>query len=368
MDVVDLTRDFIRIPSPTGEEGPVVDHVAQLLSSAGWTVRRQTVAPGRDNLYATLAPPEVVFSTHLDVVPPHLPVREDEEWLYGRGSCDAKGIAAAMIAAGERLRSEGERRVGLLFLVGEEDGSEGARAAASLEPRGRVLVNGEPTEGLLSVGQKGALRILLEADGIPAHSAYPEDGRSAVHLLLDALERIRAVPLPVDPLLGETTLNVGTIQGGVAPNVLAPDATASILVRTVQPPGPLRDALLAAVEPVGPHLRISFPLDIPPVRSQPLPGWDAVTVRYTSDLPLLASWGRGYQFGPGTIRVAHTAGERIRKAELREAVGQYVRLAGELLADLGTLAGTASRAPVADAADAPPGGSPSMPPSPDHAP
>jgi acetylornithine deacetylase len=271
------------------------------------------------------------------VVPPHLPVQEDDEWLHGRGSCDAKGIAAAMIAAAERLRTEGERRVGLLFLVGEEDGSDGARAAGELaagdltEPRGRFLVNGEPTEGRLSIGQKGALRILLEADGIPAHSAYPEEGRSAVHLLLDALERIRAVPLPSDPVLGDCTLNVGLIQGGVAPNVLAPAASATLLIRTVQPSEPLREAMSEAVAPLGPHLRLSFPLDIPAVRSEPLEGWDSVTVRYTSDLPLLARWGQGYQLGPGTIRVAHTDGERIRKSELREAVDAYIRLCRQLL-------------------------------------
>ena len=332
MDVVDLTRELILIPSPTWEEGPVVDRVAQLLDASGWTVRRQPVTPGRDNLYATLDDPEVVLSTHLDVVPPHLPVQEDDDWLHGRGSCDAKGIAAAMIAAAERLRAEGERRVGLLFLVGEEDGSDGARAAGELaEPRGRFLVNGEPTEGRLSIGQKGALRILLEADGIPAHSAYPEEGRSAVHLLLDALERIRGVPLPSDPILGDCTLNVGLIQGGVAPNVLAPAASATLLIRTVQPSEPLRAAFTEAVSPVGPHLRLSFPLDIPAVRSEPLEGWDSVTVRYTSDLPLLARWGQGYQLGPGTIRVAHTDGERIRKSELREAVDAYVRLCRQLL-------------------------------------
>ena len=332
MDVVDLTRELILIPSPTWEEGPVVDRVAQLLTASGWTVHRQPVTPGRDNLYATLDDPEVVLSTHLDVVPPHLPVQEDDEWLYGRGSCDAKGIAAAMIAAAERLRSEGERGVGLLFVVGEEDGSDGAQVAGKLmEPRGRFLVNGEPTEGRLSIGQKGALRILLEADGVPAHSAYPEEGRSAVHLLLEALERIRAVPLPTDPILGECTLNVGLLEGGVAPNVMAPHASATLLVRTVQASEPLRAAFADAVAPVGPHLRLSFPLDIPAVRSEPLEGWEVVTVRYTSDLPLLARWGQGYQLGPGTIRVAHTDGERIRKSELREAVDAYVRLCRQLL-------------------------------------
>jgi len=327
MDVVALTRELIQIPSPTGSEGPVVDRVAELLTRLGWDLHRQEVSPGRDNLFATSGhPPEVVLSTHLDVVPPHLPVREDDEWLYGRGACDAKGIAAAMIVAAERLRNEGEQRVGLLFVVGEENGSDGARKAAEIAPPSHTLINGEPTEGRLSIGQKGALRVILEADGIPAHSAYPEEGRSAIHLLLDALERIRSLPLPEDPLLGETTLNVGRIEGGIAPNVLAPRASATLLLRTVGPTEPLRGALEAAVRPVGPHLRISFPLDLPAVRSEPLEGWETVTVRYTSDLPLLRAWGQGYQLGPGTIRVAHTDHEKIGKGELERAVDDYIRL------------------------------------------
>ncbi|TVR65042.1 MAG: M20/M25/M40 family metallo-hydrolase [Gemmatimonadales bacterium] len=331
MDPVDLTRELVAIPSPTGAEGTVVDRVEEILIEADWVVRRQPVAPGRDNLFATLDPPLVVLSTHLDVVPPHLPLREDEEWLHGRGTCDAKGIAAAMMVAAGHLQRAGERRVGLLFLVGEEDGSQGALAAAELEPRGRFLVNGEPTEGRLSIGQKGALRILLEAEGVSAHSAHPEEGRSAIHLLLDALERIRAIPLPSDPLLGDSTLNVGLVEGGVAPNVLAPSASAALLVRTVEPSSRLREVFAKAVAPLGPHLRLTFPLDIPAVQSAPLPGWDTVTVRYTSDLALLAPWGAGYQLGPGTIRVAHTDGERIRKSELREAVESYVRLCRQLL-------------------------------------
>jgi acetylornithine deacetylase len=335
MDVVALTRELIQIPSPTGAEGAVVDRVAECLVGLGWTLLRQEVTPGRHNLFATCGPrPEVVLSTHLDVVPPHLPVREDAEWLYGRGACDAKGIAAAMIVAAERLRAEGEDRIGLLFVVGEENGSDGARAAASLAPGSRTLINGEPTEGRLSIGQKGALRVVLEAEGVPAHSAYPEEGRSAVHLLLDALERIRSLALPVDPLLGETTLNVGRIEGGIAPNVLAPDASATLLIRTVAPTAELRAALEAAVHPVGPHLKLSFPLDLPAVRSEPLEGWDTVTVRYTSDLPLLLNWGQGYQWGPGTIRVAHTDHERIRKAELTEAVDAYIRLIRQTLPPL----------------------------------
>jgi acetylornithine deacetylase len=329
VDVLELARELVAIPSPTGAEGEVVGFLARLLGRSGWHVARQEVTPGRENLYATLDPPAVVLSTHLDVVPPHLPPREDDEWLYGRGACDAKGIAAAMIAAAEALRRLGEHRVGLLFLVGEEDSSDGALAAAGLEPRGRFLINGEPTGNRLCVGQRGALRAVLTATGRAAHSAYPEEGESAVHLLLDALSRLRHLPLPADPVLGETTLNVGLIRGGVAPNVLAPEARADLLIRTVQPTGPLRAAIRTAV---GAAVRVEFPLDIPPIVSDPLPGWDGITVRFTSDWPLLASWGRGYQLGPGSIRVAHTEHERVSKGELWEAVDLYQRLITQLLA------------------------------------
>jgi acetylornithine deacetylase len=328
VDVLDLARELVSIPSPTGEEGEVVTFVARFLERSGWRVVRQPVSEGRDNLYATLDPPVVVLSTHLDVVPPGLPVREDDAWLYGRGACDAKGIAAAMITAAERIRHRGERRVGLLFVVGEEDSSDGAVAARELSPRGRFLVNGEPTGNRLSLGQKGALRVTLAVRGRAAHSAYPEEGRSAVHVLLDALTRLRALPLPADPVLGESTLNVGLVRGGIAPNVLAPEARADLLIRTVQPTAPLREAIRSAA---GPEVTVEFPLDIPPVVSEPLPGWESVTVRFTTDLPLLDTWGRGYQLGPGSIRVAHTDGERVAKAELADAVDLYDRLATQLL-------------------------------------
>lgn len=328
MDVLDVARELVSIPSPTGEEGEAVAFVARLLERSGWRLVRQPVSPGRDNLYATLDPPVVVLSTHLDVVPPDLPVREDDDWLHGRGACDAKGIAAAMIAAAERMRLEGERRLGLLFVVGEENSSDGALAAATLEPRGRFLVNGEPTDNQLCIGQKGSLRVVLHAEGRAAHSAYPEEGRSAVHLLLDALERIRALPLPADPVLGESSLNVGTVRGGIAPNVLAPDAAAELLIRTVTDSGDLRAAITRAG---GPGVSVTFPLDIPAFQADPLPGWDGITVRYTTDLPLLASWGQGYQLGPGSIRLAHTVEERVAKADLVEAVDLYERLVTQLL-------------------------------------
>jgi acetylornithine deacetylase len=334
VDALELTRALVALETPTGAEGPAIDLLDGTLRRAGYQVTRQPVSPGRDNLYAYREAPELVFSTHLDTVPPYLPLSEDSGTIHGRGSCDAKGIAAAMVAAAERLSQDGEQRVGLLFLVGEENGSDGALAAADLEPRGRFLVNGEPTENRLSIGQKGTLRVDLKATGKAAHSAYPEDGVSAIAALLDTIERIRRMPLPVDSLLGPSTLNLGLIGGGVAPNVIPPSASAQLLVRTVEPTDPLKAAIRKLVSP---EVSVEFPVELPFYKGGSAPaGWDTVVVSYASDLPFLASWGEGYQLGPGTIRVAHTASEHILKADLLHGVELYVRLASDLLAREGS--------------------------------
>jgi acetylornithine deacetylase len=293
-------------------------------------VVRQPVSPGRHNLYAYRDPPVLVFSTHLDTVPPYIPLSEDDESIHGRGSCDAKGLAAAMVAAAERLAERGERRIGLLFVVGEENGSDGALAAADLGPRGRFLINGEPTENRLSIGQKGSLRVDLQATGRAAHSAYPDEGVSAIAALLDTVERIRRMPLPTDSLLGQSTLNLGLIGGGVAPNVIPPAASAQILIRTVEPTGPLKNSIKALLAP---GVTVDYRVDLPFYKGGAAPaGWETTVVSYASDLPLLEPWGERYQLGPGTIRVAHTSQEHIRKADLLRGVDLYVRLASDLLA------------------------------------
>ncbi len=331
MDPIDLTRRLVAFDSTTGNEGPVAGYLASVLEQAGWIVARQPVAPGRFNLYARLdQAPQVVFSTHLDTVPPYIPLTEDAGALRGRGTCDAKGIAAAMVAAAESLRASGERRVALLFLVGEENGSDGARMAASLEPRGRWIINGEPTENRLSVGQKGVLRADLSACGRAAHSGYPELGHSAVDALLDTLTRIRAIPLAHHPVLGDSTLNIGLIEGGVAPNVIPFAATARLLFRTVTPTADLRRAVQAALAP---GVAVEFPLDIPFLLSEAPAGWETGVVAFTSDLPFLdGPWGTGLQMGPGTIRVAHTDHEHLTKADLLHGVTRYVELSRDLLA------------------------------------
>ena len=327
-DPTDLARRLIAVESPTGAEGPATDLLDGHLRSLGYSVTRQTVAPGRDNLYAWREPPALVFSTHLDTVPPWLPLREDAEFIHGRGSCDAKGIAAAMVAAAERLNAAGERRIGLLFMVGEEDGSAGAFAARTLEPKGRYLINGEPTDNLLTIGQKGSLRVDLHAAGRAAHSAYPEEGVSATAALLDTIERIRALPLAHDPLLGPSTLNIGIIRGGVAPNVIPPEAHAQLLFRTVGPTEEFKQTLLALAAP---PVTITFGAEIPAFKGSAPEGWQTTTVSFASDLPYLLDWGTCFQMGPGSIRVAHTAEERIAKRELLKGVELYVRLARDLL-------------------------------------
>lgn len=327
-DPIELTRQLVRIPSPTGQEGPATDFVEAVLKSLDYRVVRQPVAEGRANLYAYLAPPEVVLSTHLDVVPPHLDFHEDEEWIYGRGACDAKGICATMIAAATRLRDGGESRVGLLFVVGEETGGEGAQLANELSPKGRFLINGEPTENRLSIGQKGAVAYRLRARGKAAHSAYPEEGRSATELLLDAIATIRRLELPNDDLLGDTTLNIGQIAGGVAANVIPAEATATLMFRIVADPGPLEAEIRRIA---GSDITVERLYGFGHVRSPALPGWETTTVKFASDLAHLGPWGVGYQLGPGTIRVAHTMEERVRKDDLEIGVERYIQLVNHLL-------------------------------------
>jgi len=333
MDAFALTRSLIDIESITGREKAVGDFLfttlSRLAETTGGTVERMPVGPERFNVLATWGAPLVVLSTHMDTVPPFFPSSEDEEFVRGRGACDAKGIIAAMICAVGQLLAAGARNIALLFVVGEEKDSLGALTAAK-HPRGaRFLINGEPTENKLAIGSKGALRFVLTARGRLAHSAYPELGDSAIEKLLDALSAARKVPLPQDPLLGKSTLNIGTISGGRAPNVIADEAHADLMFRTVGDPEPIRAALHAAVDG---RAEIEEALHTPALHLEKVAGFESTVVAYTTDIPNFAgAWGKPLLLGPGSIHVAHTAEERIPKKQLKEAIGIYARLTQRLL-------------------------------------
>ena len=328
-DVVALAAELLSIQSPTGHEGRVVDFVSRWLVARGWNVTIQEVTPGRSNVWASRAGGGVTLSTHLDTVPPFVAPRLDGERLLGRGACDAKGIAAAMMIAADRLADAGERRVDLLLLVGEENGSDGARAANQLAATSRFLINGEPTESRLASGAKGSLRVTVRVRGREAHSAYPHLGQSAIEPLLDLLPTLRSLKLPTDPLLGATTANIGVIRGGVAANVVPAMADAEIMFRLV---GPVDDVKRAIEQGADGKAEIEYGSYIPAQHFHTVPGIEAAPVAYTSDIPLLGRWGTPLLFGPGSIHVAHTPDEFIELRELRSSVDTYERLVRTLLA------------------------------------
>lgn len=328
-DVVALTSELVALPSVTRDEGGVAAVVADRLAGAGWTVQRQPVSDGRFNVWATRRGGGVTLSTHLDTVPPFVPPRLDGGRLYGRGSCDAKGIAAAMICAAQRLADAGEDRVDLLFVVGEERGSDGATAANALPATSRWLINGEPTESTLAAGCKGALRLTLRTHGREAHSAYPHLGDSAITRMVALLGDLDALVLPTDARLGPCTLNVGTVHGGVAPNVIPGACEAEVLVRLVSDAEGVKERILAWVNG---RAEVAFGLCIPAQHFHTVPGFEVRPMAYTSDIPLLTNWGTPLLFGPGSIHVAHTPDEFVAVDELRASVTHYERLVRSLLA------------------------------------
>ena len=330
LDPVALTRGLVDIDSTTGREGEAGRWLARYLRDRGYDVSEQPVSDGRFNVYAHFGtPPAIVFSTHFDCVPPFFPSHEERGLVFGRGACDAKGILAAQVTAVERLRDAGETRVALLFVVGEERGSDGARVANQQVPAGvRYLINGEPTDNRLGAATRGLLRVRLHAKGRAAHSSFPELGDSAIDKLLDALMVIRGVTLPDDPLLGRTHYTVGLIEGGVAPNVVSPHASAELLFRTVGEGARVREALCVVEGLVG----IEHVLDIPAVRMHTLSGFETAVFPYTTDVPQLTNWGTPILVGPGSIHVAHTDHEHISVDELHAAVGLYESLGKHLLA------------------------------------
>ena len=328
IDALALAAELVAIPSVTKDETRVVEFVARWLVARGWNVTVQEVTPGRGNVWASRKGGGVTLSTHLDTVPPFIPVRAEGDRLYGRGACDAKGIAAAMMAAAEQLVAEGEERVDLLFVVGEERGSDGARMANQLPATSRFLINGEPTESMLASGCKGALRVSLLTAGREAHSAYAELGASAITPMMRMLLELDTLVLPSDPVLGPSTVNIGTIAGGTGANIVPGACEAELMVRVVGEPEPVKKAI---EQWVAGRAQVSYPSYTPAQRFRDVPGFPSKPFAYTTDVPLLTNWGTPLLFGPGSITVAHTPDEYVDTAELRAAVGHYVRLVRALL-------------------------------------
>lgn len=344
IDPIELTRQLVDIDSTTYHEGSAGVFLYDFLASQGYAVEKMMVeqpelklTPGagsgeRFNVYAALpgVTPDVVLSTHMDTVPPFFGSREDDEFVYGRGTCDAKGIIAAQIAAADRLRDAGVK-VGLLFVVGEERDSAGAKVANQFPKGSKFLINGEPTDNRLALATKGALRVELRSNGRMAHSAYPELGESAIDKLVDALHDVKALALPEEPEIGPTTLNIGLIEGGRAPNVIPDKAEAHLLIRTVGPSQPVKDLILKTV---GDRAKVTFSLDLSYVRMRRVGSLPTMVAKFATDIPTLTNWGEPFLLGPGSIHVAHTPDEKISKKELLQCVELYVELATSLVDQL----------------------------------
>jgi acetylornithine deacetylase len=335
LNVVDVALDLMRIESTSGHEGDVITFVERLLASRGWRTRRIPVSPGRDDIFATDDPaPLVTLSTHLDTVPPFIPPARNGGRITGRGACDAKGIAAAMICAAERLR-DAAVPVALLFVIGEETCHDGAHAANDAVASGLVpatstaLVNGEPTESRLALGTKGAVRMTLRTSGRAAHSAYPHLGTSATASLVRLLADLDNLDLPSDPVLGDTTVNIGMLSGGVADNVVAPWAEARLMARLV---GPVDDVVDAVKRWVGDRAAVEVGISVPPVHLATIPGIETSVVAFATDIPALTRWGQPFLYGPGSVHVAHTDDEFVEIAELERAVDTYERIARDAAA------------------------------------
>jgi acetylornithine deacetylase len=333
MHVFELTRRLIDINSITPNEQEVgqflFDYLSPLAERYGGRVEKMPVEASRFNVFAHWGDPVVTLSTHQDTVPPFIPSSEDNEWIHGRGACDVKGLMSAMIKAAEAMLEEGTRNFALLFVVGEERNSAGAFEAAR-HPRGsKYIINGEPTSNKLALGSKGALRYEIIAEGRMAHSAYPELGESAIEKLLDVLADVRAVQLPHDEVLGQSTLNIGLIEGGRAPNVIADHAQAEIMIRLVNDPTSTKAAIEQAMAGRAEAREV---ICIPPLRLGALEGFETCVVAFTTDIPAFGqSWGQPFLLGPGSIHYAHTSAERVPKNELLESVSIYKSLVQQLL-------------------------------------
>jgi acetylornithine deacetylase len=330
VDVLKLTRQLIDIPSVTGEEFQIGTSLAELLNRLGYHVDLQDISPERSNIIATTeAQPRIVLSTHMDTVPPFIASSEDDEFIYGRGACDAKGIIAAQIAAAEKLRADGFKEIGLLFTVDEEVTSGGAKVANNhpLASSCEYLINGEPTDNRIAIGTKGSLQAILRTEGRAAHSAYPEQGESAIEKLLDVLADVRAIDWPRDNTFTETTCNIGVISGGTRANVIPDEAEAIVQIRLAVASA---EVVTLLEEAIAGRASIDYKSTHDPLRLLTVDGFDTMLARFTTDIPYLSNWGQAILIGPGSILDAHTAGEKVRKSDLLRAVDLYVDLVKSL--------------------------------------
>lgn len=331
-ELFELAKTLVNIESITGGERPCIEFVRDSLAASGFQVELQPVSPGRSNVFAYRGTPTLVLSTHLDTVPPFIPAREDSKFIYGRGSCDAKGIAACQLTAASRLVKEGVGDFGVLLLIGEETISDGARAANLASPGSKYIISGEPTENKLAVGTKGNLRVDIRTQGRMAHSAYPQLGESAIDKLLVLLADVRKLPLPDDPSLGPSTVNIGVVSGGRAANVVPDRAEAQVMFRTV-PSQHEGHGLRAQVEQLlRGRCEFEFVRETPPLMMETVDGFETTVVAFSTDLPSLPRWGKPLLLGPGSVHDAHTEHEKVRKADLVRAVDLYCRLVRELKA------------------------------------
>ena len=333
MELFELTRTLVDIESITENERAIGDylfqHLSSLASTTGGKVEKMAVEADRFNVLAYWDDPTVTLSTHMDTVPPFFGSREDDGFIWGRGACDTKGIIAAMIFAVRQLLDEGQRNIALLFVVGEERNSTGAECASQNGRGSKFIINGEPTENKLALGSKGALRLELTTHGRMAHSAYPDLGDSAILKLLDILADLRQLKLPYDPVLGQSTLNIGTISGGRAPNVIPDEAGAELFFRVIDAGDSLETHVRQVVNARGDVFKR---LQTPAVHLGSVPGFETSIVAFTTDIPgFKGAWGKPFLIGPGSIHVAHTSEERIPKRQLLEAVPLYKRLVKHLL-------------------------------------
>lgn len=332
MDIFQFTRELMETESISWNEGAAGRWLRDYLSDAGFEVTTQTVSDDRVNVYARIGEPLVTLSSHMDTVPPFIGFTEDEQNIYGRGACDAKGVIAAQVFAAQRLKDEGLTNIGLLYVVGEEDGSDGAKVANSIPNSNKFLINGEPTESQQAIATKGALRVVIEAKGRTAHSAYPELGESAIEKLLDILNDIRRTDWPANAELGPTTYNIGTITGGRRPNVVADFAASELMFRTITEPDELYNMV---AEVVAGRADIKRGFSLPPIHTHTVKGIDIPTsvVRFGTDIPCLTNWGTPMLYGPGSIHDAHTAHEYIRKQDMLNAVDTYAQMTRTLLTE-----------------------------------